>query len=224
MYTKLMKNIFAVCIILLSNSMYAQTSIDSAAAPVPIPVEISLNTEGWTSQLILDRKFAPDSKFGLFALSYLRADYDNDSPLQESVNLVFAKFDFFKGFGILSGAAYNSHWGFRPYAGGQYTFANRLVMCSLVSGFYLTDTYNYETLAIIEYHPKLKGAWSLYSRAQGIYNLNTQTTKHDRSYLYGRLGLKYKTVFWGAALNCDWYGPMKLNDTQLGGFIGTLLF
>jgi len=189
----------------------------------PIPLEVMFSEKSWNAQLIIDKKFTDESRFGFFALSYLRANYDNDEYLRESLNLTLLKYNIYGGFSILSGSAYSSVWGFRPYVGGQYTYATRKFMCAIITGYYLTESHNYEAIGMIEYRPQINEKWSVYTRAQGLYNQNTETGKHDRSQAYGRLGLSYKTFSFGAAFNYDCYGPMKMEDHQWGVFISTIL-
>ncbi|MCG6189519.1 hypothetical protein [Maribellus maritimus] len=210
-------------VIFTSNLVKAQPAEAPAQQSAPIPLEIFLGTDGWTSQLIIDKKLAAGSKFGFFGLSYLKADYDNAEFLRESINLAFLKYDLFKGVSLLSGAVFNSHWGFRPYAGAQYAYHSKNFMGVINSGFHLTETQNFESLAIVEYRPPIKGAWSLYTHIQGIYSQNTEISKHDRSFLYSRLGLSYKSFSFGAAFNYDCYGPTKIEDQQWGIFISTVL-
>lgn len=223
------KNIFSILLLTLvifsSNKMYAQPNEKNTHQSAPIPFEVFLSGDGWTSQLIIDKKFAPGSKFGLFGLAYLKNNYDNTDFLKESINLAFLKYDVVKNVSILSGVEFNSNWGFRPYAGAQYAYHNRVFTGVVNSGFQLTETKNFESLAIAEYRPAIKGFWSLYTHVQGLYSQNTVIGEHDRSFLYNRLGVSYKTFSFGAALNYDWYGfgPMKIKTNQFGIFISALL-
>ena len=221
------KHSVRILIIAILTSITVRWSCAQEEAPVnhsaPIPLEVTFSDRGWTSQLIIDKNLATHSKFGFFSLSYLRANYDNDDYLRESLNLSFLKYNIVKGLSILSGAAYSSHWGFRPYAGGQYTYLTKTFMCAVISGIYLTESHNYEAIAMVEYHPEINEKWSLYTRAQGLYNQNTEIGKHDRSQAYGRLGVSYKTFSFGGAFNYDCYGPMKLKDHQWGIFVSTIL-
>ena len=173
--------------------------------------------------MIIDKKFAPESKFGFFGLSYLKADYKNEDFLKESVNLALLKYDLYKGISVFSGALFNSQFGFRPYAGAQYTYHSRNFMGVLNSGFHLTETNNFESLAIAEYRPAINNTWSLYTRLQGIYSYIIDVGKHDRSYVYARLGLSYKTYSFGFAYNYDCYGPTKIEQDQFGIFLSALL-
>ena len=171
------------------------------------------------SQISFNRKFTENSRFGLLATSYIAADYGNDKSENESMNVMLINFDILKGFGIVSGAALNSHWGFRPYSGFKYLYGNQKFLVMVIPGFYLTESHNFETSGFIEYHPHLKNDWSIYSRLEGLYNIDMDTKKHERSYIYGRLGLKYKIFGFGIAGNCDWYGPFKDNKENIGVFL-----
>ncbi len=191
----------------------------------PIPLEIFLGSDGFTTQLVLDRNFKGSDKLGYFALSFIRANYDNDEYLRESINLAMFKYKLYKNFSILSGAMVNSHWGFRPFAGAQYGYHTKDFMGMVNTGFHLTETKNFETIAMAEYRPAIQGPWSVYSKVQGMYSQNTLIGEHDRSHLYSRLGLSYKAFSFGCGLNYDWYGfgPMKIDDHQWGIFISTIL-
>jgi hypothetical protein len=215
--------LFFFVAVIISEGAFAQQKEVKVHQSSPIPLEVALGSEGWTSQLVIDKKFAENSKLGFLGLTYIKANYDNDEYLRESVNLAFAKYDVLKHVSVLSGAAFNSQWGFRPYIGGQLAYQSKSFMGALITGYYLTETHNYEALAMVEFRPVIKNYWSLFSRAQGLYNQNTIIGKHDRSYLYGRLGLSYKTFSLGCAYNYDCYGLMKLKEHQWGIFISTLL-
>ncbi|MBS2100426.1 hypothetical protein [Carboxylicivirga linearis] len=210
-------------VVLGSNEAVAQQPEVKPTAPIPL--EVFLGGEGFTSQLVLDRKFGPDSKLGFFGLTYINANYENDGEFQESVNLSMLKYDVLKGVSVLAGSMYNSHWGFRPFAGAQYAYHTRTFMGMLTSGFHLTATKNFETIAMLEYRPVIKGDWSLYSRVQGMYSHITTTSSnhHDRSHVYGRLGVSFKNYSFGAAYNYDCYSPMKITNNEFGIFIGVLM-
>ena len=190
----------------------------------PIPAEVAFGADGWSLQLIIDKKIAADSRFGFFALSYLRADYDNDQNKRESMNLALIKYDLIKHVSLLSGAIVNSQWGFRPYAGSQFSLFGKNFMGALITGTFLTETHNYEALAMAEYTPAIAGNWSLFTRVQGLYNQNSETGKHDRSHLYGRLGLSYNGFTFGGAVNFDWFGPEKIEERLFGVFVRTMLW
>nr|WP_321412335.1 hypothetical protein [uncultured Carboxylicivirga sp.] len=217
------REILIMVLILLVSQVKAQNNEAGNHPPSPIPIEVFMGSESWTSQIVMDKKFHGSNKFGFFGLSYLKANYDNDQFLQESTNLAMLKYDVLKRFSVLSGAMFNSHWGFRPYAGAQYAYHSKIFMGFVNSGFHLTETKNFETIAMLEYRPVIKDQWSLYTRAQGMYSQNTVDSMHDRSHFYGRVGVSYKAFSFGAAYNYDCYGPNKITDNQFGVFISTLL-
>lgn len=220
------KTAIIICSVLLSITSFAQPENNTNSKLTPIPAELFLGTKEWSYQMVIDKKFTDSGQFGIFGLAYLRANYDNDVYLRESLNLALFKYNIYKGISVLSGALYSSHWGYRPYAGAQYLYHSRKFMFMINSGLHLTETKNFETIAMVEYHPAIKGAWSLYTRVQGMYSFNTLINEHDRSYLYGRLGLSYKTYSAGLALNYDVYGfdAMQIRNHQLGIFVSALLF
>ena len=100
---------------------YAQQSESQPQNDSPIPVELTTNLNGWTFQMVVDKKLNNCDHLGIFALSYLRGNYNNEPFLQESTNLALLKYELWKGFSVLSGALFNYHWGLRPYAGLQQT-------------------------------------------------------------------------------------------------------
>ncbi len=77
-----------------------------------------------------------------------------------------------------------------------------------------------EALALVEYRPAIHGNdWRLYSRVQALYNHDTGSGAHARSYVFTRLGISYEDVTVGAAANVDWYGPRALGKSNLGGLL-----
>lgn len=222
---KVKKTLILVFATICSLNLSAQQENTAPPKSAPIPVELFMSSKNYTLQLVIDKKFNGSNKLGFFGLSYLRANYDNDKYLEESINLATLKYELFKGISVMSGALINSHWGFRPYAGVQYAYHSKIFMGMVNSGFHLTETKNFETIAMLEYRPAIVGAWSLYTRAQGMYSLNTVAGEHDRSHLYGRIGVSYKAYTIGGALNYDkyLYGPMQIKDHQWGLFLSTLL-
>lgn len=213
------KLLFIISALFFSTVAVAQDSGAIPPSSPPIPVEVFFGNNRFVSQISMNKKFAGSKRFGLIANSYIAADYDNVRSENESMNFLFLSYEIYKGFGLASGAALNSQWGFRPFAGGQYVYANKTFSAMISSGFYLTESNNFETKVVVQYRPYLKGNWSLYSRVEGLFNQDMDTKKHDRSSIYGRLGLNYKTLGFGFATNYDQYGPFKVSKENYGVFI-----
>jgi hypothetical protein len=217
------KAFFSIAIVFISTLTVAQDSIPKTYHIQSIPVEIMFGNNRMAYQMIVHKKLSENSRFGFFNISSFAVDYQNDKSKNEYTTLVLVNYELVKGFGIASGAAVNSNWGFRPYAGVQYIFSNQNILAIVEPGFYLTESHNFKTLAIIEFKRQLKNNWSLYSRLQGLYSQNLQTNHHDRSYIYPRLGLKYKNFGFGLGSNIDWYGPFKELKQNYGLFLLTTL-
>ena len=220
----LRKSILLISVmIIVSNIAVAQDSIQPKRISPSIPIELMAGNNRLVFQLIINKYFSPKTKFGFFSVSALAADYKNERTNNDFLNIALLNYEIVKGFKVAAGIAANSTWGFRPMAGLQYIFANPKFLVVIMPSFYLTETHNFEPLVILEYKPKLKNNWSLYSRLQGLYSHNLSTNKHDRSYGNARLGVSYKKFGFGFATNLDWYGPMKIFKQNYGIFLRTSL-
>ncbi|MBS1783647.1 MAG: hypothetical protein JSS78_11315 [Bacteroidetes bacterium] len=88
----------------------------------------------------------------------------------------------------------------------------------------LSQTYNGEILGIVEYTPKIINNWRLYSLVQSLYNQDLKNDMHSISYIWGRLGVSYKTYRLGVGANFNSFGPMRIKENNYGLFVGVLLF
>lgn len=210
---------FFIGTLLITANAIAQDQDAKPNHSAPIPVDVFFGNNRFVSQFIISKKLADNSRFGFLASSFIAADYKNDKTQNESMNVALINFEILKGFGVVGGAALNSQWGFRPFSGLQYVYANKQFMAMVLPGFYLTESHNFETVGFVEYRPQIKNDWSLFTRLEGQYNLDMDTKKHDRSHIYGRLGVSYKTFSFGLASNYDWYGPFKDKKENFGLFL-----
>lgn len=205
--------------LLYSTKVIAQDTAPSSQPGTPIPVEMLFGNHRFVVEATVNKKFAENNKFGIIASTYFAADYNNDLRENESMNVLLFTYDIVKGLGPVGGAALNSKWGFRPFAGGQYVYGSKYLMAMLSSGFYLTESNNSESRGIIQYKHTLNGNWSLQTRLYGLFNLDMDTKKHERSAVYGRLGLNYKAYGFGFGTNLDWYGPAKFFRENYGLYL-----
>lgn len=205
--------------LLLSVTVYSQEKSPATVFSPPVPAEVFFGNDRIVTQVSINKKFAPQSRFGVLTTSFTAADYANDKTKNESMNVALFNFELVKGFGLVSGAAVNSHWGFRPFAGAQLHYANPRLVTMLIPGIYLTESHNIETVGFVEYRPSISKGWSLYSRLEGLYNADMDAKKHDRSYMYARLGLNRKSFSFGFGMNQDWYGPFKHKRENFGLFV-----
>jgi hypothetical protein len=112
----------------------------------------------------------------------------------------------------------------RPTAGLQYLLISKDFAVVVIPRFDLTQTYNFETFAVLEYKPMLSKKWGIYTRVEGLYNYNTKLGFHEISSINLRLGLSYRNLQFGAGTNIDFYGPDNQNISNFGLFIKTDLF
>jgi hypothetical protein len=217
------KSIFVFLSILYLSNLEAQENIQKNGT-TPIPTEILIGNESLNYQMVINKKFSPTSKLGLFSLVSFAADYKNSKAKNEFMVPVQVNYALNKNFAINMGIAMNSNWGFRPTAGLQYLYLKKELIIFDAPSVYLTETHSIENFGFILFKPEIKKNLSLYSKLQLLYSINTETGMHDRSYDYVRLGLSIKTLSFGIAANWDWYGPMKYHKQNLGIFIAKDFF
>lgn len=190
----------------------------------PIPVEVFAGDKDLVFQMIVSKRFSPKSRFGFFNVTNFVGDYETTNQKNQYLSQSFLTTEIWKGISLNVGASMNYKTGFRPSAGLQYVFANRKLLAVLLPGINLTQTYNFELFGLIEYKPKFKNNWGLYTRIQGLYNHNTKLNFHDRSYVWLRAGVSYKNYQFGIGSNFDFYGPLKVNENSMGLFVRAELF
>lgn len=223
MTTFIKKTLFLIGVVFTVNTVFGQEFHKPEHVSAPIPVEVFFGNSRFVSQITIDKKFGEGSQLGIFGYSYVAGDYNNDKSENESVNAMLLTYEIYRGLGLASGVVLNSAWGFRPFAAPRYVYVNKNFLISLISGFYLTESNNFESIGVIEYRPHIKNELSLYTRVEGLYNEDMNTKKHDRSYLFGRMGLSYKTFGFGFAMNYDWYGPHGAEKENYGVFLRAVL-
>lgn len=190
----------------------------------PIPVEAFAGDQGMVFQMIVSKRFTPNSRFGFFNVTSIVGDYAAANQQNQFLTQAFITANIWKGFSVNAGASLNDVTGFRPSAGLQYVFANKQILAVIIPRCDLSQTYNVETFGLLEYKPKFNKNWGLYTRAQGLYNHNTRQNFHDRSYVWIRLGASYKQFQFGLGANVDFYGPGKMNENSFGVFVRAELF
>ena len=213
--------------------VFAQTpdSLQTANIPAqgaPTPIELFAGNQGFSFQLILSKQFSPTSKFGFFNVTSFASRYEQANQTTSFISQSCLTAEVWKGISAVAGL---SAMGFpatplevRPTAGLQYLLFSRDVSVFVLPRFDLTQTYNFETLAVLEYKPMLSKNWGIYTRVEGLYNYNTKLGYHEITEINLRLGLSYKNVQFGVGSIQDFYGPGSYNVNNFGLFIKTDLF
>jgi hypothetical protein len=221
-----------LCFVLKASFAQTQDSIKTGnfqTEAIPIPIEIFAGNKAIAFQLIVSKQFSPKSIFGFFNVTYFMGDYKNDNQTSQFFSQSVITTKLWKGISLTTGLSTvgpsdPSIITVRPTAGLQYLFANRNFLVVVLPRFDLTQTYNFETFAVVEYRPMLSKNWGIYTRLQGLYNYNTKSNFHEISSIYLRLGVSYKNVQFGLGSNHDFYGQNNYNVNNFGVFIKTDLF
>ena len=160
---------------------------------------------------------------GIFTIATYSADYADLSDVNITMPMhLFYK--VWKGFSVTGGSSVNSVIGFSPYAGLQHNYVSRKFLAVTVPSLSLDGESDFKIFGLYEYKPPLNEIWSFYSRLQFIYNTSLKEESHNRSYLYLRAGVKWKSLAFGLGANLDRYGPHKEFQDNYGLFIRYDLF
>jgi hypothetical protein len=211
-------------------SVIAQVSdsLQTVSAPAqgaPIPIELFDGNQGFSFQSILSKQFSSTSKFGFFNVTSFASGYEQANQTTSFISQSCLTAEVWKGISAVAGL---SAMGFpatplevRPTAGFQYLLFSKDVSVFVLPRFDLTQTYNFETLAVLEYKPMLSKNWGIYTRVEGLYNYNTKLGYHEITEINLRLGLSYKKIQFGVGSIQDFYGPDSYNVYNFGLFIKT---
>ena len=210
-----MKYQILVIILLYSNVANAQ----QASKEAPSPVELNIGNNRFGLQFLMNKHFAPASKFSFLSVTSFESTYNNDINNLDFINNSQVSYEIYKGFGIATGLSVNRLSGLTPIAGLQYVFTNKEILFVITPTYYLSKNKNIEGLALVEYKPKLTEKINLYSRFQTLYNHNSKTDKHERSYMQFRLGVGIGNYQFGLATNLDYYGAAKIFKDNYGVFL-----
>lgn len=201
---------------------------NSQVGSSPVPIELFAGNKGFSFQLIVSKQFSPGSKFGFFNVTNFSGDYKQTYQTTNFLSQSFVTAEIWQGISAAAGlsaiGSSTTPLEVRPTGGLQYLLANREIVLVVIPRFDLSQTYNFETFAVLEYKPTLSKNWAIYTRLQGLYNYNTKLGYHEISEINLRLGLAYKKLQFGIGSIHDFYGPDAVNINNYGPFIKTDIF
>ncbi|MCL9770204.1 hypothetical protein NAT47_07225 [Flavobacterium sp. HXWNR69] len=189
----------------------------------PINVETLVGNRGVSFQMIIDKQIKSIPQLGFFSVTDINSDW-SEQNLQDHMTQASLTYKVFNGLKVAAGFHNTPVTGIRPSASLIYTFKNNNWLIIAVPRVDLSKDANLEGLALIEYKPKINDKWNLYTRLQGVYTHTMSLDLHARSYFRARLGLSYKEFAFGVGSNVEYYGPLKHNENNVGGFVQILLF
>jgi hypothetical protein len=213
---------FAISILFVLSSLIFSISGTAQNKPMspPIPVELFFGHNQLNFQMIVKKKFTPESKFDLLAISVFSENWDQSKRIGNSVVIPF-QFNYNlgkKGFAIAAGGEANSVIGFNPSVGMEHSFANRKVLAITVLNYLLNESQDLKLFGLYEFKPSINETWSWYSRVQVVYDHGFNDNSHNRSFLYLRAGVKKGPLGFGLGANWDQYGPNRITKDNFGVF------
>lgn len=215
--------VFIVLLCIISGNAYSQEKIEISVINPPINTELLFSNRGIAFQMIIDKKFNSIPKLGVFSVTSLVGEWDDDK-INDYMTQSSLTYEIVKGLKLAGGFHVTPVKGMRPIAGLIYTKANPNWLFVVNSRIDFSKDTNVEGMFLVEYKPKINDKWRFYSRAQALYEYSTVIDMQTRSYVMTRAGLSYKEITFGIGTNVDYYGPEKHNENSIGGFLSFLLF
>lgn len=199
-----------------------QSNIPHVSNP-PINIEALFSNRGMTYQMIIDKRFRTNTKFGFFAVTNLVGEWRNNA-VSDHMTQANLTYEITKGLQLSGGFHITTVTGIRPSAGLIYSMHSKDWLLVTNARVDLAQDANIEGLAIVEYKPLINDKWKFYSRLQGLYAQTPSIGQHARSYIMARAGFSIKEFTFGIGTNIDYYGSIKHNENSVGAFISCLLF
>lgn len=217
------KLLLGITLFIAAFSVKAQEATAPTAKNPPIFMEAFVGNRALAYQMIVNKKLQSVPKLGFFGVTNFQPEWGkskmNDYMVQGNLT-----YSIIRGIDLSSGFIWNPIDGIRPSAGAIFSYGNPKLLTVINPRVDLSKNANFDALALVEYKPAINEKLNLYTRIQGLYTHNLGHDFHSRSYIMFRAGLTYKDITFGAAANTDWYGPMKVNENNFGGFVAVNLF
>lgn len=200
-----------------------KTSTTSKSKATSIPVETMFGNRKVNYLSILNVRFRNSGKFAYFSVNTVVAPYDTSNASNELVLSNSLTYKLTNKLFATGGLQYHFLKGVAPTAGFQLFSGNPKWLIVLSPSVAFAKNTSLQNVGIVEFKPKLSNSLKLYSRLQGIYNINLQSKLHERSLVYLRTGITLQKTSLGFGFNMDFYGPQKTKQENFGIFIHHLL-
>ena len=209
---KLIRTIGTFLIILLLSNFLAKAQ--------PAPIELMIGHKYGTVNLIYDRHFSQNSRFGLFHMNTVQFDFKNKMYnsfiLQDQLY-----FELISNFRIAGGVVY-SNGGFNTTAGLQYVYGGKKLFFLCAPRINIKNNPSYDLMTIIQYKPEINDRLKLYTRFELLHLFDSGG--NIKSYQWIRLGLEINGIQFGLAADFDEYGPSPSTKSNFGVFIRKEIF
>lgn len=209
---KLIKTIETFLLLLLLSNFLAEAQ--------PTPIELMIGQRYGTVNLICDKHFSQNSRFGLFHMNTVQFDYKNkiynSFILQDQLYV-----ETLKNLRISGGVVYSSG-GFNTTAGLQYIYGGKKLFFLCAPRINIENEPSYDLMTILQYKPEINDRLKLYTRFELLHLFNSGG--NIKSYQWIRLGLELKGIQIGLAADFDEYGPNPSTKSNFGIFVRKEIF
>ena len=209
---KLIRIIGTFLIILLPSNFLAKAQ--------PVPIELMIGHKYGTVNLIYDRHFSQNSRFGLFHMNTVQFDFKNKMYnsfiLQDQLY-----FELIINFRIAGGVVY-SNGGLNTTAGLQYVYGGKKLFFLCAPRINIKNNPSYDLMTIIQYKPEISDHLKLYTRFELLHLFDSGG--NIKSYQWIRIGLEINGIQFGLAADFDEYGPSPSTKSNFGVFIRKEIF
>lgn len=204
-------------------SVTAQEKQNPQVNNPPIFMETFVGNRAVAYQMIINKKLQSIPRLGFFGVTNIQPEW-GESKMNDYMVQGNMTYGIVSGLDLSSGFVWNPIDGIRPSAGVIFSYGSPNLLTVVNPRIDLSKNANFDALILVEYKPKINDNVKLYTRIQGLYTHTLGHDYHSRSYVMLRAGISYKDITVGAATNFDWYGPMKIHEHNIGGFVAVNLF
>lgn len=188
-----------------------------------IPIETMAGHRKVNYLSILNASLGNSNKLGYFSVITIVTPYDNTNSLNELVFSNALTYQLTDKLFATGGLQFHFLKKVAPTSGFQFFSANPKWLFVVSSSIAFAANPSLQNVGILEFKPRLTHSLKLYTRIQGIFNINIQNGLHERSLLYLRNGLTLKKTSLGLGFNFDFYGSSKTLQKNFGLFIHHVL-
>lgn len=185
----------------------------------PIPMEAMVGRDAGMYQLIVSRNLDEKQRISFFNLSTYEDKYDEkayDSYLTKTI----LGYNLSRKFNIGLGANFSSIAGFKPLVAATFTHFTRNWGLIIQPSYEPGKDGLAEVFSMLEWSPQNQKKFQPYGRIQLMSSFNNE---HAFSYYYWRVGVQYKMLRIGPALNVQYAGADAISMKNVGMFINVLL-
>jgi hypothetical protein len=212
-----MKQFYLVFLFLIASIVNAQeTNTQPQITPSSIPVEAMIGNEYSSYQVVINKQIgSPYSKFSFYSMVNYDMYYDDEIPDNYFIQTIFF-YGITERIGVGIGANSKPYEGTKPLISLSYSIYTETI------GLYIQPSYELDKDGLFELYNLF--SWTPFNEKliQPYVKIELYTSwgsEHSYSYSNLRLGIQYKIVRIGPALNISYFGGTFDNMTNWGGFI-----